>query len=389
MLCAPHSQNRCLSARTAFTLIEMMVVILIVGILFALVAGAVALGLTKGKQTRNRVEISQLEEAVEQFKQRFGTYPPSRILLCEKPTDYTNSALAVANAQLAQDSQALLSKMFPRIDWTGATPPGYFDWNGNGAQDNPVILEGDQCLAFFLGGLPDLMHGAPYTCLGFSNNPKNPGSYPASPSESRIGPFFEFDSNRLVVLAPPPQNNPYSRSTTHLSYLDNYSSSDGHGNWLYGAPYLYFSSYKATNGYNRYYGTGTPPYTHGDCPSVVNPILPGQPTEVWPYAQKATTTGHAYIKPNSFQIIAAGKDGLFGPGTDPNYMPPPGTPAYLVWNITTGAQITVNGQTYTYQDSGAAAPTNPYQPTDPRYRLVWGYDDQTNFSSSLLGVAQE
>src|SRR5437667_755271 len=134
--------------------------------------------------------------------------------------------------------------MFPNIDiniWKVG-----IDWNGNQTLDGPYILEGDQALVFALGGIP--ARPTPPQCLGFSTNPRNPAD---ATTTDRIGPFFEFKSERLVLLSPSDPTNPRSRQ--HYSYADVYSSTDGNGTLLSGAPYAYFSSYKTANGYNRYY----------------------------------------------------------------------------------------------------------------------------------------
>jgi general secretion pathway protein G len=338
-------KNQELGVRPGFTLIELMVVILIIGILFALVAAAVYGGLTKGKQTRNRVEISQLEEALEQFKQRFGAYPPSRILLSEIQAGYTGAD----PDGLKADSLAFLNKMFPRLNWstvntpiTGGAKWQGVDWSGDTLQNAAITLEGDECLVFFLGGIPvpsqqSAGNGAHPGVLGFASNPANP----ADPtSTSRIGPFFEFDTNRLVALRASGPGHHY------YSYLDNYGLSDGFGKLLAGVPYLYFSSYKSRNGYNRYFSVDN----NSDCTTF----------GVWPYIQSgpaasAPSSPIMYLKPNSFQIISAGADVTFGPGT-----PPTGG---VFWTPSTAAAM--------------------YPVSSP------GHDDQSNFTGSLLGVGQD
>jgi len=318
--------------RHGFTLIELLVVILIISILASLIGAAVVKAMGTGKQVRNRADISSLENALEAFKSRFGVYPPSRIKLCEAYSGYAGGT------QLDIDSVAFLTRVFPRIDTAGIwTSPG-IDWNGNGQLDGPVILEGDQCLVFFLGGIPG--NSVPLQVLGFSTNPKNPAD---TTTTDRIGPFVDFASNRLVLLSPP-QGNPLGRSPLHYSYLDTYGISDGKGKLLSGMPFAYFSSNNRTNGYNRYYNSASP---SSDCPML----------GVWPYAEIQAPL--KYWKANSFQIIAAGGDGVFGPGGVPQANGLPST-----WTPATAGSIYVQG-------------------------TPGGYDDQSNFTGSLLGVGQD
>jgi len=346
--------------RRGFTLIELLIVIAIIGIILSLVAAAVIQAMKSGRRTQNRADISQLDVGIESFKQKFGAYPPSRIRLCESLLYYdlaTNPATGQPNNQLDTDSVQFLTAMFPKID-TNAWATQGIDWNGNGTIDPPgaspwvpgmdcpggITLEGDQCLVFFLGGIPVLPNpslGTTAQCLGFSTNPRNP----ASPTTDRIGPFLEFDSKRLVLLRF--AGNPFNR---YFSYGDNYCTTDGFGTLVSGAPYAYFSSYKNPNGYNRYatFQLAQPVYPApgvalafgaSDCSTLG--VAGGA------YFESASTIGTKYLKPNSFQIISAGADGFFGLGGGP-------------WNGATAPQMYPAG--------------NP------------GFDDQSNFSSAMLNV---
>src|SRR5438132_11832354 len=107
--------------RRGFTLIELRIVIAIIGLLVSMISAAAVFILTRGKQTQLRVEISQISVAMEQFKQRFGVYPPSRLKLCENFNSY-------GSTQFDLDSVAFITKMFPNIDiniWKVG-----IDWNG-------------------------------------------------------------------------------------------------------------------------------------------------------------------------------------------------------------------------------------------------------------------
>src|SRR5262249_56545769 len=172
-------------------------------------------GLGVAKRARNRQEISQLDLALNTFQQRFKVgYVPSRLKLAEtfSAANYPNVGTP---GTLDADSVQFLTQMFPGIlTNTGGAFGGTWattgiDWNGNGTIDTTVeILEGDQCLVFFLGGIPapstashallttpptySYPANTPPACLGFSSNPKNP----ADTTVDRIGPFFEFSSSR-------------------------------------------------------------------------------------------------------------------------------------------------------------------------------------------------
>lgn len=304
------SQNK--HSRSAFTLVELLVVLVIVLILVGLISAVVASALGKAKQARNRQDISQLETAVNSFKTKYGVLPPSRLKLAEHYSLYDPSQ------QIDLDSLQFLGTMFPRItnQWSAPVPQGGgIDWNGNGQIDaGAVILNGSECLVFLLGGIPSPQGNL----LGFSTNPSNP----ATQTVDRIGPFFDF---KVKQLAPSPWN-PLSGLYV---YLDTYGTQ----------PYVYFSSYKTLNGYNRYGNSDI------GAPLVISPYIEVLPTTLAPVK---------YVNPGTFQIISAGPDGVFGPGGAfrvPKAQSPNGTADF-------------------YLDSTP------------------GYDDQANFHQGLLGTIE-
>ena len=60
------------SRNSAFTLVEILIVIAIIGVLVSLVSVGVMTALEKGKSVAARTEISQLESAIAAAKQNFG-----------------------------------------------------------------------------------------------------------------------------------------------------------------------------------------------------------------------------------------------------------------------------------------------------------------------------
>src|SRR5262249_1486048 len=116
--------------RQAFTLVELLVVIAIIAILAGLTTAAVMNVFGKGPHAKCENDIRQLQTGLENFKNKFGSYPPGRVKLCKLYSMYN-----VTGDQLDQDSVAFLMKMFPRIDlniwngtgidWSGGTVPGF------------------------------------------------------------------------------------------------------------------------------------------------------------------------------------------------------------------------------------------------------------------------
>jgi general secretion pathway protein G len=313
--------------RVGFTLIELMVVILIIAILIALIAPAVMKALRKGPQVVNKNTITQLSDAVGAFQTKYNVpYIPSRIILCEDLNQYYNGGNPNNGfiSQLHQDSFEYLTRVWTRL-------AQFNDWSGDGVPNGPWLLEGDQCLVFFLGGIPST--GGPVPSVqGFSTNPASP----AAPSADRVGPFYDFKATQLVLVP-----HPGSGSAPFLSCADAYAQTNN-GTLIAGNVFAYFSAYKTGNGYNRYAATlGT------DCPSLPSTLPTGG---TWPYLQAAGK----FFNPNSFQIISAGADFYFGSGsTGPTVILAPNSGSLL-------NAITAAGS-------------------------VGGKDDQCNFYDGLLG----
>jgi prepilin-type N-terminal cleavage/methylation domain-containing protein len=275
--------------RSAFTLVELLVVIMIIVVLVALTAGTVFKALERGAEVQNRNGITQLSNGVAAFKTKFGRIPPSRIRLCRNVTTYANSPspAAAGGAQLDQDSIAFIHAMFPRCDAQWASQAG-IQWSQVQGWTGDTTLEGEQCLVFFLGGIPANPNGT-NGGLGFSSNPADPSNFAGSTSP--IASFVNFEPSRLTFGQSFGQSNPY-----FFVYNDPYDT-----------PYVYFSSYNARNGYPRY-GTAV-----SDCAAF----------NVFPYIQNVNQNVNPPIttfwNPDSFQIISAGRNGQkqgggFGPG---------------------------------------------------------------------------
>jgi hypothetical protein len=179
---------------------------------------------------------------------------------------------------LEADSKQYLGRVWPRlnyatgINWSNrATFPG----SASASNDQAYLLEGDQCLVFFLGGIQAVTGGVG-VCQGFSKDKTNP----ANANVGFDSAFYEFASARLVIIA-----TATGRSMVHFSYLDPNGRIDSTSGVPVpvagsGMPFLYFSSYKTTNGYNRYY----PSLGNSDCNTF----------GVWPYAELLSSTSSRY-----------------------------------------------------------------------------------------------
>ena len=66
-----------LAQRVGFTLVELLMVILIIGILISMLVVAVNPVLERARETAVAIEMKQIDLAIEHFNTKYGFYPPS------------------------------------------------------------------------------------------------------------------------------------------------------------------------------------------------------------------------------------------------------------------------------------------------------------------------
>jgi len=297
-----------------FTLVEMLVVIAIIGILAALLTPVVISARTKAKNAVIAMELKTgLEGACQQYKMQFGEYPPDG-------TDPTAVTRHIHNR-------------FPR--YTGAIPSGLTPFTS---------------LTFWLGGMWD---GTKF--IGFSADQTNPFD---ATSTSRVGPFFEFDPNRIADAGNMtvgtstfrywPQGAEGDRTTGAIAYFraDN-------GNYWNSSGYPNPKSVEDPGDTRTDPSTGRP--THGI-------VYPAQDSRLSTFVSGRTPYEWVpvWINPKSFQLFSSGLGGFYSyyglPGGGAN---PPGALNFPIGEDGCGTSPNFNAHGY---------------PMDT-------YDDITNFST--------
>jgi prepilin-type N-terminal cleavage/methylation domain-containing protein len=334
------------SKSSGFTLVELLAVIVILSLLVALLLPAIGAAVRRANEASVTAEMNVLASSLAAFKSDFVEVPPSRIILAEdgdySPTKlaYTTYSFATPNAvdqnngAIAQRSINYLRRFWPRLPLSLSGPtrgPGsaaylagdktWMDYNGNGKLDAPVVLTGDECLVFFLGGVPEQVttgNTTAWGATGFARYPTNPFISGVAMANSRTKPYFEFRNDRLVDID----------GDGYPSYVDALNN---------GKIYAYFSSYGGSgydcNDVNFDIGHK---FVESDEAATTSPIMlafrvnfptasgtsaGGYYTAKSPSPNPYTVTptnlpssGPIYINSQSHQIISAGVDGLYGIG---------------------------------------------------------------------------
>ena len=274
-----------------FTLVEMLVVIVIIGILAAILIPTIATVMRKTKVAVTSVELSELSDALESYKLEHNDYPP----------DFTNVEAVVRH----------VAKAYPRNTFNVAR---WLTTPTNPPVPDPTRLDPAEALVFWLSAL--------------KKNPRNPFSGAGEDQK-----YYEFKPEQLVDVD---EDGWPEFASKHAQ----------------GVPYVYFDG-RVQNSRNG--GASVCAYAWGVYPSPWSPIFPSPNTSnlrpnfvgrdftrfpfpiaatgfefgsvrpyrsntavsnqfTYPHDSKATNPINAteWMEPRKYQILCSGLDGVFG-----------------------------------------------------------------------------
>lgn len=302
-------RHRAHRSRPAFTLVELLVVIAIIGMLTAIAVPTIFGAVAAARNAKTKAEIDMLHMALMNYKNEYGSFPPANM----GPTKAGGVGLwNFTNDTLNQTHPAYkhLVRIFPRLseDRTAAGP-----------YKAMALMSPAQSLVFWLSG--------------FYENPEFPLTNGGTPGNRKR--LFDFDQSRFYAVAND-LNNPYTFytvSTLPASPTRQTFQPLANGNAFQrsfpvyftghptcGLPYVYFDS-KAYNDEATKDDIVYPAQSINGDASTAAPYISSLPP-VNP------TWGQRHMASETFQIIAAGKDGSYGntqaafPG-NANAPPPP------------------------------------------------------------------
>ena len=198
--------------RGAFTLVELLVVIIIIAILAGLAVPAVMRATATAQNARIKTEIDMLHQAIMQYKNEYGSFPPS--------VDVPSGAILKH-----------VSRLFPRMPAS------------NMNVSLPTAMQPDTALYLWLSGYN-------------TDNPTNPFVGTAKK-------MFDFDTGRVTnnqFAAPSKPNSPYIYiDSAHYAYYDAKAS-------MPAGPFggVYFAHHMPSSAAPRDFTISTQPYANAD-----------------------------------------------------------------------------------------------------------------------------
>jgi len=211
----------------AFTLVELMVVILIIGILVAILIPAIGAARQKAKETTVRSEFAALETGIEQFRGDSGVggdYPPSR-------SDHLNAGTSLPDMKIANmentstpgsepcDTEVtgahLLAHAMVGADRLG--PPGFKDAdNDNTWSDDTHAFDGKDTAASGLYALDSVRQGGETKWARYAGGT----GFVDENTRQKLRTLEDLEQSGTIAVMPGPLANDVNPTRRHPVFVD-------------------------------------------------------------------------------------------------------------------------------------------------------------------------
>lgn len=293
------------TVRSAFTLVEILIVVAIIGILMGLALAGIRAAQRTIQAQAIAMEIASLSQSIESYKTKYGSYPPDG----SSRAAFESHFRSVFPNILASEFAAVYTAANSNAPVVAGTPTG--------------AMDAAEALVFCLGG--------------FSKSPTNPFTGPGGPLVAVPGGGYQYNVDRNEALFPFDQGNLTLDTSSGLTLSTDeglFGTAPGVNDVLpvyipknRSIPIVYFSAgtYRvdigATPFYNTYatttFGTARP-YKSDNVNTKITL------TAATPISQRDKY--YVYMGDKTFQLISGGLDDNFGAASSNFFRFPSGTP---------------------------------------------------------------
>lgn len=373
---SPQNRNR-----RGFTLVEILVVIVIIGILAAIAIPAISIAVTRAKTAAMKLELTGIDAAVEKYQEQFGDFPP----------DFSDYGVVLRHyrrifPRMSNNDQMLLFNLLH--DGAGVFQAAQMDraealvWTLNGYSDNPqrpftgpggpLVWVGDGTTNYTDTSVTDAERQTP---VNFQISNDHPNA------------LYEFTPDLLTVST--------VNASLPLTGANRYVSTDDGDLFptyqvdLEKGPFVYFDA-RTYDVFDQNVNLGAGDF-NGYGSTTFGFVRPYRSNDVINNTGGAYTTlaeasrAWAFMNPESFQVVAPGIDGNFGVVDSADVNGGTNLPIYFVYPtgqaiaLQAGSGITTPGDLLVNEVSGYQEATAFGGRENPQL------DNVTNFSDAAIG----